>query len=158
MNRLVVARILLVLGLSVAGVSWWMTLLQLADLALLLSDALEKGAALAGYHVFREACGALTAKAVLLILFFGPRRFRTPESWLTALLIVVGFYAPFWAAALFSEDPLAPGRPAELMHLAVAGLSIAALFLAKPFFQPVKEAARAFRLERRYISGQQIAA
>lgn len=157
MNRLVIARILLALGLLAGSASWWITLQHISDPNFLLVAAFEDGASHARYHVFREAGGDVAAMAVLLILFYGPQRFRTRESWLTALLVMAGYYAPFWIGAPFNEALAASNRGAEAVHIAMAVPSVAALFLAKPVFLRAKESPRAIRLEKRYISGQQIA-
>lgn len=156
MKRLIVARTLLAMGLLVGLVSWWITLQHITDPAFALIPAFENGASHARYHVFREAGGDVAAMLVLILLFFGPQRFRTKESWLTALLIMVGYYAPFWIGSPFHEGLVAPSFAAELVHVAMASLSITALFVAKPLFRQVKENVRAVRLDKRYVSGQQI--
>ncbi len=154
MRRLMIARILLAMGLLVGLVSWGFTLQHIIDPAFLLISDFESGASHARYHVFREAAGDLAAMVVLLFLFFGPRGFRTAESWVIGLVIMAGYYAPFWIGSPFHEALVAPSFAAELVHVAMASLSVAALFMAKPFFLPGKEGRRAVRLEKRYVSGR----
>ena len=134
MNKLAVARILLALGMLAGLQSWWMTMHHIWDPDYLLISAFEKGATHARYHAFREGIGDAAASAVLMVLFFGPDRFRTRESWLIALLIMIGTYAPFWIGAPFSSDLTAPHFAAEVVHVTMALPSIVALFLAKPAF------------------------
>jgi hypothetical protein len=138
MNRLLSSRTLLLLGLGIGLISFSGTISHIGDPNYLLVAGIEEGEPIirthAWYHALREAAGDVAAMAILLLVFFGPERFRTPQTWLISLLLMVGYYAPFWIGAPFSEGLASPSWEAEIVHIIMAALSGAALVVGRPIF------------------------
>ena len=74
--------------------------------------------------------------AILVILFAAPK-FRTPLTWWVMLILMIGFYAPFWAGTPFMAELAAPNRAAEINHLQMAIPALLGCFLAIPQFRGV---------------------
>lgn len=145
MNRLLVARIVLVLGLGIGLISFFATVSHIGSERYLLVPGVEDGEAIiqthAWYHALREVVGDVASMVVLLLIFFGAVAWRTPVTWTISLIIMVGYYAPFWIGTPFSPALAAPSWAAELVHLVMAILPFGALFIAKRSFwdQPTDE-------------------
>lgn len=131
--RLLTARALLVAGLGVGLLSWRETAGHVGNPDFLV-DRYPLGATHAWYHAFREACGDVAKMAVFLLIFFGPPRWRTPFAWYTVLILMLGYYAPFWIGEPFFPALSAPNFPAQVIHVAMAALCFAALIVARPSF------------------------
>ena len=87
------------------------------------------------HHFFRELGGDFGAMAAILVIMFAAPRFRTPVSWWVVLILMVGFYAPFWAGTPFMAELGAPSRGAEINHLSMAVPALLGCFLAKRHFR-----------------------
>ena len=87
------------------------------------------------HHFFRELGGDFGAMAAILVIMFAAPRFRTPASWWVVLILMVGFYAPFWAGTPFMAELGAPSRGAEINHLSMAVPALLGCFLAKRHFR-----------------------
>lgn len=131
--RLTTAQALLLASLGVGLLSWRETVGHVGSPDFLL-DRYPLGPTHAWYHAFREACGDVAKMAVLLLIFFGPHRWRTSFAWWTSLILMLGYYAPFWLGEPFLPALSAPNLPAQIIHLAMAVLSAAALIVARPSF------------------------
>ena len=134
MNKLNIAKGLLVIGIIIGLKSWWQTISYIGDETYLLIPEFGKGKYHAWYHAFREAIGDLSAMIILLILFFGRRSWRTPKTWWIGLILMIGYYAPFWIGTPFVPQLGAPHMTAELIHLGMAIPPIKGLFIAKKYF------------------------
>ena len=66
------------------------------------------------HHFFREGFGDLGAMAAILVILFAAPRFRSPTMWWVMLILMFGFYAPFWVGTPFmgrtSPRPACPRR------------------------------------------------
>ncbi|MEM9649469.1 MAG: hypothetical protein AAF969_13400 [Bacteroidota bacterium] len=111
-----------------------MTITHVGDESYRLISEFTKGSYHAWYHAFREAIGDLAAMSVLLLIFFGHKNWRIPKTWWVALIVMVGYYAPFWIGAPFYSQLAAPNMGGEIVHLAMAIPSVIGLFLAKRNF------------------------
>ncbi|WP_276390742.1 hypothetical protein [Eudoraea chungangensis] len=129
-----IARTLLIIGLIVGLKSWWQTFSHIGDESYILIPEFTKGKYHAWYHAFREAVGDLSAMLILLVLFFGKKSWRTPNSWWIGLILIIGYYAPFWIGTPFVPELAAPHMTAEMIHLGMAIPPIIGLFLAKKYF------------------------
>ena len=136
MSRLTLSRILLFAGLTFGMISFFATIGHIGDPNYLLIEGVGESEPIthAWYHALREATGDVAAMSILILVFFGPERFRNSQTWLISLLLMIGYYAPFWIGAPFSEGMTSPNLGAEIVHIVMAALSIAALFVGKPFF------------------------
>ncbi len=72
--------------------------------------------------------------AILLMVFAAPR-FRTSVAWWVMLILMVGFYAPFWVGVPFDPAYGAPNMGAEINHLMMAIPPVIGLFLLRPHFR-----------------------
>lgn len=57
--------------------------------------------------------------AILLILFAAPR-FRSPITWWVMLVLMLGYYAPYWVGVPFMAELGAPSLQAEVNHVSQA--------------------------------------
>ena len=69
----------------------------------------------------------------LVILFDAPR-FRSPTMWWIMLILMFGFYGPFWIGVPFMAELAAPNMIAEVAHLLTAVPAVAGCFLARRHF------------------------
>jgi hypothetical protein len=89
------------------------------------------------HHFFREGFGDLAAMAaVLVILFVGPR-LRHQTMWWLMLILMVGFYAPFWVGTPFMAELGAPSMAAEIAHLQTAVPALLGCALAKRHYSAI---------------------
>jgi hypothetical protein len=79
--------------------------------------------------------GDVATILVLLLLFFGSPSFRTSGTWWVALILMIGYYSPFWIGMPFNSALAAPTLEAELRHIAQAAIPLAALFVARRDFK-----------------------
>ena len=132
-SRLNTARMLLAAGLAVGLLSWKESVGHIGN-ADFLVPAYPLGPTHAWYHVFREACGDIAKMAVLILVFFGPPPWRTPVTWWIGLILMLGYYAPFWIGEPFLSVLSAPIPIANWIHLAMALPAFMAIGLARPAF------------------------
>jgi hypothetical protein len=138
MNNMMISRILLVLGLAIGMISFSATVGHIGSDQYLLVPSLNGGEAElethAWYHALREVIGDVASMAILLLVFFGAATWRTPITWNICLIIMIGYYAPFWIGAPFSAALAAPSWTAEIVHIVMAALPLGALFLGRKSF------------------------
>jgi hypothetical protein len=68
--------------------------------------------------------------AILVILFAAPQH-RTPIAWWVLLILMLGFYGPFWIGVPFDPAYGAPNMSAEINHLSMALPALVGAFLAR---------------------------
>ena len=132
--RLTIARLLLVAGLLVGLPSWWETVTHIGNPQYVLPATFPEGTTHAWYHALREASSDVTKMGVFLIVFFGPAWLRTRAIWWGLLILMVGYYAPFWIGEPFLAALSAPSALANAIHVAMALLAFASLIVARPAF------------------------
>ena len=86
------------------------------------------------HHFFREGFGDLGAMAAILVILFAAPRFRSPTMWWVMLILMFGFYAPFWIGVPFMAELAAPNMAAEIAHLLTAVPAVAGCILARRHF------------------------
>ena len=86
------------------------------------------------HHFFRELGGDFGAMAVILLILFAATRFRTPLTWWVMVILMVGFYAPFWIGVPFMSELAAPNMRAEITHLSMAIPAVLGCILARRHF------------------------
>ena len=87
------------------------------------------------HHFLRELGGDFGAMFAILVILFAAQRFRNPVSWWVVLILMIGFYAPFWVGTPFMQELGAPSWPAERNHLMMAIPALLGCFLAKRHFR-----------------------
>ena len=133
LKRLLVARVLLLAGLGVGLLSWRESIGHIGN-ADFLVPSYPLGPTHSWYHVFREVCGDVAKMAVLLLIFFRPPRWRNGFTCAIALILMPGYYAPFWIGEPFLTALSAPNWMVATVHVAMATLAFLALAVAHPDF------------------------
>lgn len=136
-NKLNLARASLIISIIVGEGSLGSTFRHIGDERFLLAGfTADSGLpnTHGWFHFFREGIGDITALVLLCLFFFGPTRFRTPETWTIGLILCIGYYAPFWIGAPFNDALIAPNMGASLTHVGMALFAVTALWLAKTDF------------------------
>jgi hypothetical protein len=87
------------------------------------------------HHFFRELGGDFGAMLAILVIVFAAPKFRTPVTWWVMLILMIGFYAPFWVGVPFMPELGAPNMSAEINHLLMAIPSLLGCFLIKGQFR-----------------------
>ncbi len=87
------------------------------------------------HHFLREGFGDLGAMVAILIILFVAPRYRNPAMWWVMLVLMIGFYAPFWVGVPFMAELAAPSMNAEIAHLSMAVPSLLGCFLAKRHYR-----------------------
>jgi hypothetical protein len=137
-THLTIARVLLLVGLGIGLLSWRESVDHIGN-ADFRVPAYPLGATHSWYHVFREVCGDVAKMVVFLLLFFGSPRWRTPTSWWIGLVLMLGYYAPFWIGEPFLPELSAPNNAAAIVHIVMALFAFSALFVARPAFNQIKD-------------------
>lgn len=135
MKQLTLSRIFVVLGLLIGLKSWWMTMQHVGDVQYALIPEFTKGATHAWYHAFREALGDVAAMLVFLTIFFGSSSFRTKATWWICLIVMLGYYLPFWVGTPFLPELAAPHLKAEIIHILMAFFPLVGLLIARKDFR-----------------------
>ena len=135
-TRLNIARSLLVFGFLYGMTSLFATFDHIGDPAYLVQESFGGGQAHSSYHALREAFGDIATLVVVLFLFFANARVRQPVTWWICLVLLLGYYLPYWAGMPFMQELAAPSLQAELNHIIQAAFAMAGLFCARrDFFQ-----------------------
>lgn len=137
-TSLIIARILLIVGLGVGLLRWRENVGHIGNPGFRV-DAYPLGATHSWYHVFCEVCGDAAKMAVFVLLFFGSARWRTPVTWWIGLVLMLGYYAPFWIGEPFLSALSAPNTPAAIILIVMALFAGAALFAARPAFRSTED-------------------
>lgn len=134
MSRLNIARALILLGLVVGLESLRQTFLHIGDPLFTLPPEFGGGTTHAWYHALREAMGDVATIVVLLLVFFGSPRLRNMASWWICLILMIGYYSPFWVGIPFNPALAAPTLAIDLRHLVQAAIPLIGLLLARSEF------------------------
>ena len=135
MNTLNLCRLLVVSGFALGLVSFAVTASHIGDPLYTLIPEFAAGATHAWYHALREVSGDLVAMLVILAVIFATVQNRTPFTWYLALVLMLGYYAPFWIGIPFFGQLSAPNLAAEIIHIVMAALPVAGLLIARKEFQ-----------------------
>lgn len=95
------------------------------------------GGAHTWYHFFREVGLDIGALSGMLIILFAAPRFRTPVTWWVALVLMAGYYSPYWIGMPFMAELAPPGgllSRADWNHIIQAFFPLLGLFLARRHF------------------------
>jgi len=120
LNNIWLGRGLIVAGFVAGYNSIGATVRHLGNDAFLLVADSPNGPTHSWHHFLRELGGDFAAMAAILLIAFSPPRYRTMPSWWVMLILMIGFYAPFWIGTPFNAAYGAPSMSAELNHLAMA--------------------------------------
>lgn len=134
MSRLNIARIVIAVGLIVGLESLRQTFMHIGDPLFTLPPEFGGGTTHAWYHALREAMGDVATIVVLLLVLFGNDSFRSPATWWICLILMVGYYSPFWVGKPFDPALAAPSLDIELRHIAQAAIPLIGLIVARPHF------------------------
>lgn len=134
MSKLNIARVLIVIGMIIGIESLWATFGHIGDPLYTVKEQFGGGTTHAWYHALREAMGDIGTIVVLLLVFFAAASFRTKETWWICLILMFGFYSPFWIGMPFNSALAAPNLEAEIRHILSAAIPLVALFLARKDF------------------------
>ena len=133
-TRMNIARALLVFGFLYGLTSLLATFNHIGDPAYLVQESFGGGQAHSWYHALREAFGDIATIAVLLYVFFAQPGVRQPHTWWICLILLLGYYLPYWAGMPFMAELAAPSLQAELNHIIQAAFALAGLFCARKEF------------------------
>lgn len=136
LTRLNIARALLVFGFLYGLTSLLATFNHIGDPAYLVQESFGGGQAHSWYHALREAFGDIATIVVVLFIFFADARVRQPATWWICLVLLLGYYLPYWAGMPFIAELAAPSLQAELNHIIQAAFALAGLFCARKDFFP----------------------
>ena len=134
MSKLTIARILIIIGFVIGLESLYATFTHIGDQSYLLLPEFENGQTHAWYHALREALGDVGAIVAVLFVFFTNSRYRNETSWWLCLIIMVGYYSPFWAGMPFNSELAAPTLESEIRHITQAVLPLSGLFIVRKEF------------------------
>jgi len=87
------------------------------------------------HHFLRELGGDFGAMAAILVIIFAAPKLRTRLTWWVMLILMVGFYAPFWVGVPFDSAYGAPNMGAEINHLIMAVPALIGCFWLLPHFR-----------------------
>lgn len=134
MRKLLISRVLIIIGFLIGLVSWSYTVRHINDPLYLLPPEFQYGQTHAWYHAFRESIGDLAAMAIIIYIYFGAEKLRTPATWVICLILMFGYYAPFWIGMPFVPELSAPSLIAELIHILMALFATLGLFISRSVF------------------------
>jgi hypothetical protein len=130
-----IGRGLIIVGFLAGYNSIGATVRHLGNDAFLLVAESPNGPTHSWHHFLRELGGDFGAMAAILLMVFAAPRFRTSVAWWVMLILMVGFYAPFWVGVPFDPAYGAPNMGAEINHLMMAIPPVIGLFLLRPYFR-----------------------
>lgn len=129
------ARVLVIAGFMLGWGSLGATVRHIGNDLFLLVPESPNGPTHGWHHFFRELGGDFGAMAAILVILFAAPRHRTPVTWTVMLILMIGFYAPFWVGVPFMPELAAPSVAAEINHLAMAVPALTGCLLAWPSFR-----------------------
>ncbi|MDJ0795187.1 MAG: hypothetical protein QNI98_13235 [Woeseiaceae bacterium] len=134
MTKLNIGRFLIVLGLVVGLESLRQTFSHIGDPLYTVTPQFGGGTTHSWYHALREVMGDLSTIGILLLVMFGWKSWRTPATWWISLILMFGYYSPFWIGIPFNAELAAPSFAIDLRHMAQAAIPVIGLFLARTAF------------------------
>jgi hypothetical protein len=129
-----VGRVLIIAGFVGGYNSISATVGHLGSDAFLLVAGSPNGQTHSWHHFLRELGGDFGAMAAVLLIVFAAPKFRTRITWWVMLILMVGFYAPFWIGTPFNAAYGAPNMSAEINHLMMAIPAMLGCFVLWPHF------------------------
>ena len=130
-----IGRILIIVGFLLGYNSISATVRHLGSDAFLLVAESPNGPTHSWHHFLRELGGDFGAMAAILVIVFAAPKYRTSVAWWVMLILMIGFYAPFWVGTPFDPAYGAPNMAAEINHLAMAIPSLIGCFALWPHFR-----------------------
>ena len=130
-NRMNIGRALVIVGFVVGLRSVMFTWGHIGSDLFLLTPETPLARSHSWHHFFREVFGDFGAMIGVLILLWVPVQLRAPVLWWTMLVLLLGFYAPFWAGTPFMAELAAPSLNAEIQHLVMAVPPLVGLFVVR---------------------------
>jgi hypothetical protein len=130
-----VGRVLIIAGFLAGYNSIGATVRHLGNDAFLLVADSPNGPTHSWHHFLRELGGDFGAMAAILLIVFAAPRYRTPVSWWVMLILMLGFYLPFWIGTPFNPAYGAPNWSAEVNHLVMAIPPLIGCFALWPHFR-----------------------
>lgn len=134
LNRLNIARGLTIFGFVIGLRSVWFTWTHIGSDLFVMTSASPLDVTHSWHHFFREVFGDVSAMLVVLVFLFVPKSMRSPAAWWAMLILLLGFYAPFWAGVPFMQELAAPSLDAEIQHLVMALPPMIAVFLCRSYY------------------------
>ena len=128
------ARVLVIAGFLLGWGSIGATIGHVGNDLFLLVASSPVGQTHSWHHYFRELGGDFGAMLAILIILFAQPRQRSSMAWWVMLVLMVGFYAPFWVGIPFNPELGAPNTAADINHLMMAIPTLLGCFLAKKHF------------------------
>ena len=130
-TRMNIGRALTVFGFVVGLRSVLFTWEHIGDERFLLTSESYLAVTHGWHHFFREVFGDFGAMIGVCLLLWAPPQLRRPTAWWVMLVLLLGFYAPFWVGTPFMPELAAPSLGAEIQHLVMAVPPLAALFVVR---------------------------
>ena len=127
-------RLLIIAGFVAGYRSIGATIGHLGNDAFLLVASSPGGPTHSWHHFLRELGGDFGAMIAILLIMFAVPKNRTPLLWWVMLVLMIGFYAPFWVGLPFDPAYGAPNLNAEINHLLMAVPALIGCFLLRPHF------------------------
>ena len=134
LKNLWTARILVIIGFLAGWNSLGATIGHVGSDAFLLVPDAPLAQTHSWHHFFRELGGDFGAMAAILLILFSAPRYRSPVTWWVMLILMLGFYAPFWVGVPFMSELGAPNASAEINHLSMAVPALLGALLARRHF------------------------
>lgn len=128
-------RALIIAGFVAGYNSIGATVRHLGNDAFLLVAETPNGPTHSWHHFLRELGGDFGAMVAILVIIFAAPKHRTPITWWVMLILMVGFYAPFWVGTPFNPAYGAPNMSAEINHLIMAIPALLGCFAIRPHFR-----------------------
>lgn len=128
-------RILIIIGFLSGYNSIGATVRHLGSDAFLLVSESPVGQTHSWHHFLRELGGDFGAMAAILLIIFAAPKLRSRLTWWVMLILMIGFYAPFWIGTPFDPAYGAPNMSAEINHLIMAVPSLIGCFALLPHFR-----------------------
>ena len=135
LRSLWIARGLVIIGFLAGYVPVGATFRHIGNDRFLLTPDAYLDVTHSWHHFLREGFGDIGAMVAILVILFAAQRYRNPAMWWVMLVLMIGFYAPFWVGVPFMAELAAPNMAAEIAHLSMAVPSLLGCFLAKRHFR-----------------------
>jgi hypothetical protein len=130
-----VGRILIIAGFLGGYNSIGATVRHLGNDGFLLVSSSPNGPTHSWHHFLRELGGDFGAMAAILVIIFAAPKYQTRVIWWVMLILMIGFYAPFWVGVPFDPAYGAPNMSAEINHLMMAVPALLGCFVLLPHFR-----------------------
>ncbi|MDG2087956.1 MAG: hypothetical protein P8J68_04365 [Arenicellaceae bacterium] len=133
-NRLNIARALTIIGFVIGLRSVGFTWDHIGSAGFLMTPESPLAVEHSWHHFFREVFGDAASMIVVLILLYVPQQLRQPAVWWSMLILLLGFYAPFWVGVPFMAELAAPSMVAEGLHVKMALPPMIGVFLCRSYY------------------------